>query len=340
MKAGCPPEPKAAVNLSRERERVSLSYVSGLRQQARLKAGNDAAFYNMSKTRRLLRDAMVTKGEYLRVHAKPGRYPACYGVDWKDRVLAVSPHFVIVDKPPGVPVCPSVDNWRENCLWLGAMAVGDEEPLHITHRLDIVTSGVVVMARTKEFQSYYNKLIVESRGNGTLSLKKIYLAICRKPPPLGRLTHYVQQSTVRKRQATYTKLVNETTPGGHFCEMEVLSVAEVKLGPQPTGEEWEGWPEIGYEVRIQLITGRTHQIRVQLAAVGSPILGDCLYAEKSPDTDLRVRAPVDRIGLQASELVLENQADSNTSRSKIWHKFFEEPLRTFKAGVPWWRQGA
>merc|ERR1712232_593079 len=121
-------------------------------------------------------------------------------------------------------------------------AIGDSEPLHITHRLDGVTSGVVVLARTKEFQKYFNNALQQqvrgpctssSNSSSNVAITKFYRALCSKAPPLGRLVHYVEASTFQKGSATYTKLVNETTPGAAMCELEVLSVREVELGPQP-----------------------------------------------------------------------------------------------------------
>ena len=59
---------------------------------------------------------------------------------------------MVIDKPYGVGVPPTVDNAEENCLHMTRVALGlPEGGLRITHRLDQPTSGVVVFAKTKQF---------------------------------------------------------------------------------------------------------------------------------------------------------------------------------------------
>jgi 23S rRNA pseudouridine1911/1915/1917 synthase len=248
-------------------------------------------------------------------------------------VVAASPDWVVLDKPPGVPVSPTVDNWRENCLVFGAGAVGDAEPLLMTHRLDMVTSGVFVMGRAKKFVSYFNCLLQKGKAmagapGGGPGLSKEYRALCASPPPLGRLVHHVRTNTEVKGSATYTEVVPPDAPGALRCELEVVSVAEVPLGPRPDGADWDGWGATGFEARIRLFTGRTHQIRVQLAATGSPILGDCLYTPSGREPPANLRAPRFRIGLQSAQLTIRDPGGS----------FFTDPEATFEAGPPWWRK--
>ena len=330
--AACPPLPRRG---------EAPPHVLEARALALEAAGNAAAFGKVQKVRRLREDAEVVPGGYLRVHARPKRFPACYVWEWGPRVVASSPDWVVLDKPPGVPVSPTVDNWRENCLVFGACAVGDAEPLLMTHRLDMVTSGVFVMGRTKNFVSYFNCLLQKGKaaarapGDGP-GLSKEYVALCASPPPLGRLVHHVSTNTEVKGSATYTEVVPPDAPGALRCELEVVSVAEVALGPRPDGADWDGWGATGFEARIRLFTGRTHQIRVQLAATGCPILGDCLYAPPGrvqPDSGqeppaARKRAPRFRIGLQSAQLTIRDPGGS----------FFAGPEAIFEAGPPWWRK--
>lgn len=72
--------------------------------------------------------------------------------------------------------------------------------------------------------------------------------------------------------------------GWHLCELEVLSCKEI---PWPDADleakyhiedcGWDGSKKVAYECEIDLLTGKTHQIRAQLAAIGAPIIGDSMY---------------------------------------------------------------
>ena len=330
--AGSPPLPR------RGAEHIPMHVIEA-RERARATAGHAAAFGVLQKVRRLRADEEMAPGSYLRVHARPKRFPACYDVDWTARVVALSPDWVVLDKPPGVPVCPTVDNWLENCLVCGSEAVGDAEPLLMTHRLDVVTSGVFVMGRSSAFVSHFNNLLQADRGGfrepGSAGprISKEYRALCAHPPPLGRLVHNVSTNTEHKGSATYTAIVSPSAPGALKCELDIISVAKVPLGPKPmAGEDWENWGSSGFEVRIRLLTGRTHQIRAQLAAEGCPILGDGLYAAvaragSAPPTG-PLRAPRFRIALQSAQLTIRDAGSP----------FFNGPEATFESGAPWWRE--
>jgi hypothetical protein len=64
----------------------------------------------------MLADQQVVAGGYLRVHVHPKRFPACYQVDWPRRVVHVGDEYLVVNKPAGVQVAPTVDNLLESVL--------------------------------------------------------------------------------------------------------------------------------------------------------------------------------------------------------------------------------
>ena len=113
--------------------------------------------------------------------------------------------------------------------------------------------------------------------------------------------------------------------GGQRCELEVLNVRPVALRGPGGGE--------GFEAYLRLGTGRTHQIRAQLAHLGCSVLGDTLYNRPGGDGEGGDgeggprRATSGRIGLQAADLVVRGRDE-----------FFGEGEETrFSAGAPWWR---
>lgn len=108
---------------------------------------------------RVLENLMLEKGAYLRLHLKPKRYAVDH-IDWKTRVVAQTPDYVVIDKPAGVPTYATVDNLIENALAQTRIATGKE--LLATQRLDVPVSGLLVFAVNKNFQTYFNKLLMNA----------------------------------------------------------------------------------------------------------------------------------------------------------------------------------
>jgi len=198
-------------------------------------------------------DRLLSPGAYIRVHPNPKRF-AVEKIDWNAIVVHRDDEFVVVNKPAGIPVHATVDNQIENVLHQLRTAL--HTPLFITQRLDVEVGGLIVYARTQQFQKRFNKFLLERRVN------KRYLALTASAPPLGRHVHYMEPSERSPRV-----VIAEAKPGWQECALRVESV-------RPFGD--------GFEVEIDLETGRTHQIRVQLSALGCPILGDTMYGSKEP----------------------------------------------------------
>lgn len=141
-----------------------------------------------------------------------------------------------------------------------------------THQIDNCTEGCVVLARTKEYCSVFHRIIREKK------VKKLYLALATAPLPAQEIKHYMQPINIAPRL-----LSEDRSRGWHSCRLEVLACKKV---PWPNaaveakyGVDNCGWPskDFAYECTINLLTGRTHQIRAQLAACGAPVVGDSMY---------------------------------------------------------------
>ena len=228
--------------------------------------------------RRIQEDALIREHGYIRVHMAPKRFPVFYQVNWEQRVIAHGPDYVIIDKPAYLPVAPTVDNLLESALVGAAKSIGATEPLLITSRLDQATEGVLVLGKTPDFVQKYNQLVKGPKEQ----YRKIYRALVAMPPPLGHMQHYVKMKCRRTGTPYFTLVLREESvdqPKVYPCELTVRNVERVELG-DAAQERFNGVKE-AYEVSIELITGRTHQIRAQLSAVGSPLLGDDLYGPLS-----------------------------------------------------------
>lgn len=210
---------------------------------------------------RLRENREILEGAYIRVHTKPRRFPK-NTYNWDERTVFSDENFIVIDKPPGLPVHPSVDNCLENLQTY--LSTHLREDVLITHRLDVPTSGLLVLARNRDFLALFNHLLA------TRGVKKFYRArVQGQKLTEGPVTHYMEPSP-RAPKVVHTE---QAHPSWQECRLRVFDI--------------QNFPETDeQEVRIELLTGRTHQIRAQLSALGSPICGDIMYgAEKKYDLE-------------------------------------------------------
>jgi 23S rRNA pseudouridine1911/1915/1917 synthase len=199
--------------------------------------------------KRIQIDASVQAGDYLRVHRKPRRF-YCPN-ELEKSILQETENYVVLNKPHGLPTHSTVDNTKENALHLLSEKLG--QPLFVTHRLDVATSGILVLAKNKSFQKFFNDQLLSKQ------VQKYYRALVHGAyNRQGCLQHYMQPSPKAPKTLSDSK-----QQGWYLCSLDVL--------------DCEQFPNRTTELKIKLITGRTHQIRSQLAFEGHPIVGDRLY---------------------------------------------------------------
>lgn len=134
--------------------------------------------------------------------------------------------------------------------------------LGIIHRLDRPVGGVIVFARTSKALSRMNELFREKK------IKKEYWAIVEEKPPLekDRLINWLKKNQEKNRSRAYDTEVNES-------KKAILSYQLV------------GRSRNYFYLKINPITGRHHQIRVQLSYIGCRIKGDVKYGAKRTNKD-------------------------------------------------------
>ncbi len=182
--------------------------------------------------------------------------------------IHVDEWLAVVDKPAGMVVHPAKGNWKGTLAgalkWhlerggdagAGLSTAGGPTRPGIVHRLDRDTSGVIVVARTEEVHHAL------ARQFERRTVEKTYLALTQGAPqfdrdeislPIGIHPYQREKMAVRRDHPTSRDAVTR---------FEVL-------------ERFRG----GALVKVMPKTGRTHQIRVHLAAIGCPVLGDGLYS--------------------------------------------------------------
>ncbi|MGD9993321.1 MAG: RluA family pseudouridine synthase [Salinivirgaceae bacterium] len=140
----------------------------------------------------------------------------------------------------------------------------------VTHRLDRPTSGVVLFARTSKALTRLNAMFQEKT-----QIQKTYWAIVKNRPEedSGRLVHLLLRDTQKNKSTVAKKPVKEAKEA--ILEYEVVAQSDNF-----------------YLLQINLLTGRHHQIRAQLAAIGCPIKGDLKYGfpRSNPDGGISLHA--------------------------------------------------
>ena len=176
-------------------------------------------------------------------------------------------HLLIVNKAPGEIV--QGDNTGDEPLAESLKRLikeRDAKPgnvfLGVVHRLDRPVGGLVVFAKTSKALSRMNEMFRKGE------VHKTYWALTRKAPQpqQGELHHWI--TTVEK--------TNKST--AHNQQVPDSKEARLRYRTLATGERFT-------LVEVQLLTGRKHQIRVQLSAIGSTIRGDLKYGDKRSNPD-------------------------------------------------------
>ena len=207
-------------------------------------------------------------------------------------ILYEDTDLIVVDKPAGVAVHPAHGHYDDTVVnWLAAYFTQRREDIvsHVIGRLDKDTSGVLLFAKNRPAAGR----LARQRKSGELT--KVYLAIVNGVPqpregvidfPLGDAPGELMKQTVNAVAAsgnifrtalTRYKVIRE-------FELAVQAPAEKRPGFTHSSNDMDGFfpDDKSIQSRYSLVecvidTGRTHQIRVHMAAIGHPLLGDVLY---------------------------------------------------------------
>lgn len=182
-------------------------------------------------------------------------------------------HLVVVDKPAGLPSVPGLAEGLQDCAASRVQALWPDA--RVVHRLDMATSGLLLLARGAQAQRTL------SAAFETRRVDKRYTGVVagELPEDRGEI---------------------DLPIGAHWPDRPRRRIDIVAGKPSQT--RWRVLARGHGTTRLELqpVTGRTHQLRVHLAAIGHPLLGDTLYAPEA------VQAAAPRLMLHAAALSLQH----------------------------------
>lgn len=227
-------------------------------------------------------------------------------------VLYEDNHIIIVSKSAGeivqgdktgdTPLSETVKSYiKEKYAKPGAVFLG------VVHRLDRPVSGLVVFARTSKALTRLNDMF----RNG--EVHKTYWAIVQNPPqqPEGLLQHWLVRNEKQNKSYAYDR--------------EKPQAKKAMLKYKVIGHSERYWL-----LEVNLLTGRHHQIRCQLAAMGCPIKGDLKYGSKRSNPDGSISLMARRVEfvhpVSKQDIVVEAPLPHDT----LWQSFSKLQTSVFK----------
>jgi len=190
------------------------------------------------------------------------------------RILYEDNHLLIYNKKPGdivqgdktgdIPLSEKIKDYIKS-----KYNKPGEVFLGVAHRIDRPVSGVIIFARTSKALTRLNQMLKEG------TIKKTYWAVISQAPPSEKdhLVHYIVRNEKQNKSYAHLKSVDNSKK------------AELEYQLRYVSDHY-------YFLEINLMTGRHHQIRAQMAQIGCPIKGDLKYGAKrsNPDGSIHLHA--------------------------------------------------
>lgn len=247
----------------------------------------------------------VPENSYCRVHPTPKRYSGAYNVDWARRIIKSSCNdLIIVDKVADLAISPTTANAIENLVFAVSNYMNiTENNCFITSRLDACTSGLTPIGLTRLSASIMSKAFSERRVRKTYkvlcriddSSKEVEKEVERRLLSLGSIKHCFRNKRKSHENAKPTllkqydeKLLRIVSPENvnewqlaeliikKVCklsasDLDLKELSRVPLRVLRTSDLLDVHDYVNcsfFECEVDLLTGRTHQIRLQFAALG------------------------------------------------------------------------
>ena len=209
---------------------------------------------------------ILHKGDVFTWNRSPWLEPAI-PINWQ--ILFDNGDLVVIDKPAGLPVCPRGGFIKHTLVEQLKSISEDSKPNNYpkpVHRLGRFTSGILICAREKKTRKNLSAQFRQKQN----PLNRIYLALAK--PNINLL----KDQTIKIE-----------TPISKQFHPYLTYLWNINMHPENQSKEFEALTEVSLIERrknldllkIQISTGRPHQIRIHLASIGTPLIGDPLYKE-------------------------------------------------------------
>lgn len=217
--------------------------------------------------------------------------------DW---VIYKNNQLIALAKPPGIPV--QSDKTGDKSL-LQLAEIYTKSKLHLIHRIDRPASGVVLFAKTKKSLGSLNDQFKER------AVSKTYLAVVKNKPAEGEgvVQHFLKKNGRTKRSEAH----EEEVPGSKPAELRYKLL---------------GSSDNYHLLQVEPLTGRFHQIRAQLAAMGSPIKGDVKYGARRSNHDRSIHLHAWKLGFRHPISKEEVLLEAPLPEDSVWDFFRENIL--------------
>lgn len=194
-------------------------------------------------------------------------------IPFAERIVHHDAHLLVADKPHFLPVVPAGGHVQQTLLARLVAATGNTDLVPL-HRLDRLTAGLVLFSTRPESRDAYQRLFRERR------IAKVYEALAPALP--GWCFPLQRRSRLQKGEPFHCMREEQGEPNSETF-IDVLD----RMGP-------------AWRYRLQPVTGRKHQLRVHMAALGAPILGDDLYPTYAPQPPGDYRRPLQLLACSLS----------------------------------------
>jgi len=211
-----------------------------------------------------------------------------------EKILYKNNQLIAFNKPPGIGV--QEDKTEDKAL-INIAEIYTKSNLFIIHRLDRPASGVVLFAKSK---SALAKLNLQFQNR---TVQKTYLAVVKNKPEQeqGELTHYLYKQSNNK-----SVIVDENQKGAKKAVLKYELIDSI---------------ENYHLLKINLITGRHHQVRAQLSAIDCPIRGDVKYGFKRGNRDRSIHLHAWKLSFQHPVTKQKEELTADLPDDSIWQAF-------------------
>ena len=268
---------------------MARSSVKQLLGQRRVKVGNAV------QTRH---DFLLKAGDVVTVSSGRGNSQLTHP---KLRIVYEDDDLIVVNKQPGLLTVAATPGSSETTAYSILRAYVKKQNaragIHVVHRLDRETSGLLVFARSEELQHYMRQYWRE------LVTERTYIALAEGvlEPREGKITTWLTED--KRNAVVYSSPVDD---GG---DIAITNYKVLRVSSQASAVS----NQLYSLVELHLETGRTNQIRVHLASKGCPVVGDRKYGHGNESS------PIDRLCLHAKVLAFIHPVTEKTVR-------FESPV--------------